>query len=37
MEFSDRNRVAAEIVGFDPDADVALIKVDPDDLVGAET
>ncbi|MET0557167.1 MAG: serine protease, partial [Solirubrobacterales bacterium] len=36
VEFSDRNRVAAEIVGFDPDADVALIKVDPDDLVGAE-
>ena len=36
VEFSDRNRVAAEIVGFDPDADVALIKVNPDDLVGAE-
>ena len=29
VEFSDRNRVPAEIVGFDPDADVALIKVDP--------
>jgi S1-C subfamily serine protease len=34
VEFSDRNRVPAEIVGFDPDADVALIKVNPDDLVG---
>jgi S1-C subfamily serine protease len=32
VEFSDRNRVPAEIVGFDPDADVALIKVDPGDL-----
>jgi S1-C subfamily serine protease len=29
VEFSDRNRVPAEIVGFDPDADVALIKIDP--------
>jgi S1-C subfamily serine protease len=29
VEFNDRNRVPAEIVGFDPDADVALIKVDP--------
>ena len=32
VEFSDRNRVPAEIVGFDPDADVALIKVDPGGL-----
>jgi S1-C subfamily serine protease len=32
VEFSDRNRVPAEIVGFDPDADVALIKIDPGDL-----
>jgi S1-C subfamily serine protease len=32
VEFSDRNRVPAEIVGFDPDADVALIKVDPSDV-----
>ena len=32
VEFSDRNRVPAEIVGFDPDADVALIKVDPEGL-----
>jgi S1-C subfamily serine protease len=29
VEFNDRNRVPTEIVGFDPDADVALIKVDP--------
>ena len=29
VEFSDRDRVAAEIVGFDPDADLALLKVDP--------
>ena len=29
MEFSDGNRVAAEIVGDDPNADVALLKVDP--------
>jgi S1-C subfamily serine protease len=32
VEFSDRNRVGAEIVGFDPDADVALIKVNPSGL-----
>ena len=32
VEFGDRNRVSAEIVGFDADADVALIKVDPDGL-----
>jgi S1-C subfamily serine protease len=32
VEFSDRNRVPAEIVGFDPDADVALIKIDPGGL-----
>jgi S1-C subfamily serine protease len=30
IEFSDRNTVPAEIVGFDPFADVALLKVDPD-------
>ena len=29
VEFSDRDRVAAEIVGFDPDADLALLKIDP--------
>jgi S1-C subfamily serine protease len=32
VEFADRNRVEAEIVGFDPDADVALIKVDPGEI-----
>jgi S1-C subfamily serine protease len=30
VEFSDRNVVAAEIVGFDPFADVALLEVEPD-------
>jgi S1-C subfamily serine protease len=29
VEFSDGNRVQANIVGVDPNADVALIKVDP--------
>ena len=32
VQFADRNQVAADIVGFDPQADVALIKVDPDGL-----
>jgi S1-C subfamily serine protease len=32
VEFGDRNRVPAEVTGFDADADVALIKVDPDGL-----
>ena len=32
VEFADRNQVAAEIVGFDPYADVALLKVDPEGL-----
>lgn len=32
VEFSDRNRVEAEVIGFDADADIALIKVDPSDL-----
>jgi S1-C subfamily serine protease len=32
VEFSDRNRVEADVVGFDPDADLALLKVDPGDL-----
>jgi S1-C subfamily serine protease len=32
VQFGDRNRVPAEIVGFDADSDVALIKVDPDGL-----
>jgi S1-C subfamily serine protease len=30
VEFGDRNVLAAEIVGFDPFADVALLEVDPD-------
>jgi S1-C subfamily serine protease len=30
VEFPDRNTVPATIVGFDPFADVALLKVDPD-------
>jgi S1-C subfamily serine protease len=30
VEFPDRNVVAAEVVGFDPFADVALLKVKPD-------
>jgi S1-C subfamily serine protease len=29
VQFADRNQVAADIVGFDPNADVALLKVDP--------
>jgi S1-C subfamily serine protease len=32
VELADHNRVAADIVGIDPDADVALIKIDPDGL-----
>jgi S1-C subfamily serine protease len=32
VEFSDGNRVAARIVGHDPNADVALLKVEPDGL-----
>ena len=32
VEFPDRNQVAAEIVGFDPFADVALLQVDTDGL-----
>jgi S1-C subfamily serine protease len=32
VEFGDRNRVPATIKGFDADADVALIKVDPSGL-----
>jgi S1-C subfamily serine protease len=32
VEFSDGNRVPAEIVGDDPNADVALLKVDPQGL-----
>jgi S1-C subfamily serine protease len=32
VEFPDRNIVPARIVGFDPFADVALLRVDPDGL-----
>ena len=32
VEFSDRNQVPAEVLGFDPNADVALLKIDPDGL-----
>ena len=32
VQFADRNQVAASIVGFDPQADVALLKVDPNGL-----
>jgi S1-C subfamily serine protease len=32
VEFPDRNVVAAEVVGFDPFADVALLEVKPDGL-----
>ena len=32
VEFADRNRVAADVLGVDPFADVALLKIDPDGL-----
>ena len=32
VQFPDRNSIEAEVVGFDPFADVALLKVDPDGL-----
>ena len=32
VQFPDRNNVPAEIVGFDPFSDVALLKVDPEGL-----
>jgi S1-C subfamily serine protease len=32
VQFADRNQVPAEIVGFDPNADVGLVKVDPKGL-----
>src|SRR5207244_9191201 len=32
VEFTDRNQVPAHVVGFDPDADVALLRVNPDGL-----
>jgi S1-C subfamily serine protease len=32
VQFADRNQVAAEIVGVDPFADVALLKIEPDGI-----
>jgi S1-C subfamily serine protease len=32
VEFADRNRVSAQVLGVDPFADVALLKIDPDGL-----
>ena len=32
VQFADRNQVQARIEGFDPNADVALLRVDPDGL-----
>lgn len=32
VQFADRNQVAAEVVGFDPFADIALLEVDPQGL-----
>ena len=32
VAFADGNEVPAEIVGFDPNSDVALLKIDPDGL-----
>jgi 2-alkenal reductase len=32
VEFADRNQVPADVVGFDPFADVALLEIDPDGL-----
>jgi S1-C subfamily serine protease len=32
IQFADRNQVPAKIIGFDPNADVALLQVDPDGL-----
>jgi S1-C subfamily serine protease len=32
VEFADGNQVEAKIVGFDPNADIALLKVDPEGL-----
>ncbi|UJA18923.1 PDZ domain-containing protein [Thermoleophilia bacterium SCSIO 60948] len=43
IQFQDRNQVPAEIIGFDPFGDVALLKVDPEGLdlqplnLGSET
>ena len=32
VQFSDRNQVEAKVIGFDPFADVALLKIDPQGL-----
>jgi S1-C subfamily serine protease len=32
VQFADRNQVPAEVVGFDPFADVALLRIDPEEL-----
>ena len=32
VEFADGNQVEAKIVGYDPNADIALLKVDPQGL-----
>jgi S1-C subfamily serine protease len=32
VQFADRNQVGAKVVGFDPFADVALLKVDPEGI-----
>jgi S1-C subfamily serine protease len=32
VQFADRNQVPADVVGFDPFADVALLRVDPDEV-----
>jgi S1-C subfamily serine protease len=32
VEFADGNQVEAEVRGYDPDADIALLKVDPEGL-----
>jgi len=32
VQFPDHNEVSADVIGFDPFADVALLKVDPDGL-----
>ena len=43
VQFADHNQVTADVVGFDPFADVALLRVDPDGLdlhplpLGSET
>jgi S1-C subfamily serine protease len=43
IQFADRNQVEADVVGFDPFSDVALLKVDPEGLdlhplpLGSET